>query len=481
MIEKSLKLRIDHFMVAVGVVVSLLTGLLVASNKRGFDFMAMGGIIGLLVLAMMAKRELLIYILILSSMLASGSARGFIIPYFRFNEVILILVCGVFILLQVAAKRSNPSVRGNTGNYGIVDFAFLMVFLTRVVLSVLLGAARGDVFDLMFFVRAFGVVQYYLIYRIVFSLVSDKKAINRIIHLLVLCSAVIGVIAVLQSMNLFGVRELITQWQMFGWRVTLAEQNYYLARGRGTSLLEGWNSLGAYSSMYIVFIVGWLQIVKPKRRTRIFFILALILNVLGLVSSGSFTGVVMLVVGLLLMQILLPRLGHKSIIKSGYLLLFILIGALAFFLFRDSIEGRISMQYGGGQQLLVPETMGARITLWSDYIIPYMVDHPISVLLGVGTKGITLEENYYLYLTWRYSIFALIAHLLLVFVLIKMSYHFLWKTTYYTRVLALGGFIMVIQLSVASLTGMYFEYSGVAETLWIVFGLLSASYTKLNG
>ena len=36
-------------------------------------------------------------------------------------------------------------------------------------------------------------------------------------------------------------------------------------------------------------------------------------------------------------------------------------------------------------------------------------------------------------------------------------------------------FILIIQLSVASLSGRYFDYSGVAETFWVIIALWSVN------
>ena len=211
-----------------------------------------------------------------------------------------------------------------------------------------------------------------------------------------------------------------------------------------------------------------------------FLLVAFMLDVIGLLASGSFTGVAMFVIGILIATILGQRVTGRAALRLPLVITIVLALGLGIYLLQSGIQNRLALQYpGNDMNLLLPSTMQGRINLWTSVYIPYITRNTEELILGLGPKGITgftVEENFYLYLILRYGLLGLCAYLFAIFYLIKLTYIYINKK--YSGLLgplALMSLIFMVQLSIASLSGRYFDYSGVAETLWVILALWSVN------
>jgi hypothetical protein len=413
-----------------------------------------------------------LYLLIFAIMFLSGIERGFIIPGMRLNEPILL-----FVAFAIISRQGLKSFQDHEAiiSVNIIDLLFLILLVGRGVIPFLWSLFRGITFGLDEAITVFAFLQHYLIFRLVLATVKNENSTKSLTYVLIFCGVVISFIAVLQIIDLFGVRNLITSLHIGGVQSEKARQAYVLSRGRAFSLLGSWNTLGSLMSMHLVLILSLMQALELKRSTVYLLVIAFLVDLIGLIASGSFTGLIIFVLGLFLMQSILGKGFINWLLKPKILLLVVFAIVLALAMFGQNIQGRLVAQYSGGQPALVPQTLEMRINLWKSTFLPYIAQNWDQLILGLGPTALGIEENYYLYLIMRYGLPGLIAYIVFIIAILKRSLISSRSSEGMTKALALATFIMLGQISLASLSARYFDYSGVSETLWITLGLWIAS------
>ena len=457
------------------VFICILSGYVIVSFPQ-YTFNILLGCVGLIFIQAVflpGKPDYLLYLILSAAMLTSGIQRGFLIPsiQLRPNELALIALAGIVFVRGLLFTRASNRL---SIAFGPIDLIFFVIFIGRGLIPSFVYLVRGNSFSMADIVTIFGFVQYYILYRVVLITIATKNASKTVIRVLILLSAIVAVLALFQALNVFGVRELLTTLKIGDGNIAFgAMQDYYVDRGRAYSLLGAWNTLGAYMAMNLSIIYVFYLCIKKGKKESFFLLVAFMLDVIGLLASGSFTGVALFVIGILIATILGQRVTGRAALSLTLVISVVLVLGLGVYLMRSGIQNRLAQQYGGNDvNLLLPSTLQVRIGLWMSVFIPYIKSSMGELFLGLGPKGIALEENYYLYLITRSGLLGLCAYLFAIFYLIKLMYKYSNKK--YKGLLgplALMSFILVVQLSIASLTGLYFDYSGVAETIWVILAL----------
>jgi hypothetical protein len=191
-----------------------------------------------------------------------------------------------------------------------------------------------------------------------------------------------------------------------------------------------------------------------------------------LLASGSFAGLGLTVVGILMLEVLENRLWASSrrlmpiILAMG--VLFVLVQPLLMPL----VEARLTYQYREGG--LMPQTLAYRIWIWTDVFWPHIVEHPIwgAYLEAPMSFAWRTPESQYISLLFRFGIIGLVAHLLWVTVMLRWLYRHFQTNHGLTRAIAASAFSILTMMSIAGLTNAVFYFSGAADFMWILFGLV---------
>lgn len=461
------------------VFICILAGYVIAGFPQ-YTYYILLGCVGLLFIQAVflpGKTDYLLYLILSATMLISGIPRGFPISSIplRPNELALVVLAGIVFVRGLLINRTQ---NGAPIVFGPIDLVFLVIFIGRGLIPSFVYLARGNSFSTDDIVTIFAFAQQYILYRVVLITVATKNTSKMVIHVLIFLSAIIAVLALFQALNIFGVRELLTTLKIGdGNLASGANQDRYLKFGRAYSLFGGWNTLGAYMAMNLSIIYVYYLSIKTGKKESFFLLVAFMLDVIGLLASGSFTGVALFVIGILLATILGQRATGRAALRLPLVISVVLALGLGVYLLQSGLQNRLTYQYRSTDaNLLLPVTLQARIDLWMSVFIPYIKSNMEQLILGLGPQGISIEENYYLYLITRYGLSGLCAYLFAIFYLIKLMYIYINKK--YNGLLgplALMSFILIIQLSVASLSGRYFDYSGVAETFWVIIALWSVN------
>jgi hypothetical protein len=157
-----------------------------------------------------------------------GIDRGVLLPLLRPNEALLLGLLSAlavrWLVLAVLRRARRP-------RFPALDGWFAVLALTGSALPLLWTVAQGRSLGLDEFLSAANVAKYYLVFVMVRAAVVSEEQVRRCLWVAMSVGAVVGVIAFLQSMRLFGVPELLaTYWAPFG-------QTQALSRGRGTATI----------------------------------------------------------------------------------------------------------------------------------------------------------------------------------------------------------------------------------------------------
>ncbi|MGH8899574.1 MAG: hypothetical protein ACRDZ4_21740 [Egibacteraceae bacterium] len=251
-----------------------------------------------LVVGVYVHPPLAAYVLLVATPLVAGIDRGAVLPVVRPHEAIALLVA-----TGLAARGLVALVTGRARRPGIrtLDAAIVLMAVTSSVLPLLWMAARGDSITTDDVLYALTLWKYYGIYLIVRWSVHTEDQVRRCLWLVMAASAVVAVVAILQSLNLFGVPELLSRYYAPGGRVE-DFQNF-----RGSSTLTYPIALADLMTFNLVIALGWFIRGERHRRT---LIVAAGLFLFGIVASGQFSGVIALFVGVVTVGLVTGCLGR---------------------------------------------------------------------------------------------------------------------------------------------------------------------------
>lgn len=414
---------------------------------------------------LLSRPGYIVYFLALAIPLTSGTARGAFVPFFRANEIILLMLAAASVAIFLIRKRPFRITW--------LDKLLLGYLAFRILLPIVLSLVRGDAIGGGNIKVLFGPIQYYLLFRVVVECIDKEVQIIRVLLCMLGGSAVVAIVGVLQALQIPGINEFLATYYP-------AERDFYtftfLASPRVTSLFAGdWNGCGLYMAMNVVLGLGTLHLYKKWWHQTIVLIV-IFLDLIVVFLTASFSGTAAMVFGLGVLFI--SSRQARAYLRPMLFLLPVIITLLAT-VFWNIVSDRLEMQFGASAESLVPHTWKVRLYLWQEVMWPHISDH---WLWGIGTVrfGWNFFESYYIFLMLTVGIFGLLAYLFFSGgVLIKLSGYRGDATWRGTIALIAGTFVM--QLLLANIAGGYFEFSGVTENLWLVLGFLIAGEVRGQG
>jgi hypothetical protein len=461
----SLMRWLSHWLLPV--VLAAIMGGVIGGMSIISPILALGAVVGLsFCLIAMSRQIVLCFVLIAATTLASGIVRGKIIPVLRPNEAVLVLAIGIMALVVLAHRRRILDME----RYGAIVQGFAMLIAGTVFIPVITYTIRGYTIGMSEAMSMIAPIQFFLVFWIFATLVRSDAARRMIILWMMICTAIVAVVGLLQAAGVSFVRNVLTVWYASGHTDAVSSGTI----ARITSLMGAWNVLGML--LMTTLLIGWSTLPAfSQPLPRAIMLASMVLSTLCLLASGSFAGILGLMMGIGIIEMLNGR-GLKNV---PLLLIVISVTGLLLLPFYPIIwpliEHRLSFQFDPRGNL-IPHTLEYRFWVWRDIFWPHIVANPIwgSYLSVPHFFAWGYEESQYIMLLFRYGAIGLFVHFFWIFASLIWIGRRMYSSNQLQRAIAIAGFTIIAVLSVASLTNVVFSYSGTAEYLWILFALTAA-------
>lgn len=417
--------------------------------------------------AALSKPIILCYLLVAAIALTSGINRGDSTPLLMPSKILLLVSVGVTLLVTLVRKRRQIGLSGYFGMTLIMLIGGVVFIPIAVYLEQGVELTFGNAFKMA------TQIQYVLMFWLFANAPESEKDRRRVIALMLVCAGVVAVVGLLQAVGIGFVTGFLDRFY------ASSHEEMAANAGRVTSLLGAWNSLGIF--LMLSFLVGLAilpEIDKPVMRAGTMVLMAL--SALCLVASGSYAGILGLIMGIPLIQALAKRK-----MRMVPILVLCSIGIfIAFLLFEPFLQPlvnkRLAYQYRDGG--LVPQTFLFRVEVWRDVFLPPILQHlPWAVYPTVPSSyAWQYEESQYILLLFRTGLSGLLGFLGWMALTIGWLNRALRTSTGFTSAMVTATLTLVIVLVIAGLTNEVFSFAGSIDYLWMMLGMIAGSKGALS-
>jgi hypothetical protein len=402
------------------------------------------------------------YLLIGLTPLIGGISRGAALPLLRPNEALAVLVGVALATRGIVLLRTGqvPKLRLDRVEVSMVLLAVFSSIVPLWWMTLRQVPITGD--DLQY---ALVLWKYLGLYALIRMSVSTDEQIRRCLVISVGAACIVSVLAILESLGLFGVpRLLATYYSPFGY-------DAYPARGSSTL---GLPAATADLLIYNLAIVSGLWMRSPRYRALLAPTAALL--VLGVLSAAEFSSAIGLAVAVVCIAV---------VTNSARLLgIFLPAGLSASVVLQPVLAGRLSgFQSASG----VPVSWTGRLHNLQGYFWPRLFSD-WNFLLGVRTAarvpvatqgtGYVWIESGYTWLLWGGGIPLLASFVFFAVVTAKRG----WDTAHrYAGAAGVAGialFVAIIVTTVLMLFDPHLTYRGAADDMFALIALAAPRPAK---
>jgi hypothetical protein len=416
---------------------------------------------GVLVGATALRPATAAYVLIGVTPLVAGIDRGLLIPVLRPNEALLVLVAAGLLARGVVRAASGPIPRLEVD---ATDASILLLALASSLLPLAWMAARGrhvEQDDLLYALMMWKYLGVYLIARVS---VRTERQVRRCLWIAMISAALVAILAVLQSLQLFGVPALLSRYY------TPYGNAQALLNNRGGSTLALPIVVADLLTFNLAIAVGLLV---RRRGPRWSLVVLGTLFVVGAIAAGQFSGVTALLLGVVVLALVTRRVR--------WLLGFVPAFFLATYTLRPVIERRLS---GFGTASGLPVSWVGRLhnlrgyfwpSLFSDWNFVLGVRPAARVATSTMATGYIWIESGYTWLLWSGGIPLLLAF---VFFLLANLRRYLPLARTREDAVGVAALAVVVALAVVGVLMVidpHLTYRGSADLLFALLGLVSGA------
>jgi len=397
------------------------------------------------------------YLVIGLTPLLVGINRGAALPLIRPNEALALLVGFALVTRGIAGLRSGqiPKLRLDRVEVSMVLLAIFSSVVPVVWMTLRQQPMTQD--DLLY---ALVLWKYLGLYVLVRMAVSTDRQIQRCLWISVGAAVIVAVLAILQSLGLFGVpRILATFYPPFGY-----SDSGFGARGSSTLALP---AATADVMVYNLAIVSglWMR----SRRHRLLLAPAAALLVVAALSAGEFSSAIGLVVAVVCIAL---------VTNSARLLrIFLPAGLIASQVLQPVFAARLS----GFQSVTgLPISWTGRLQNLQSYFWPQLVTN-WNVLFGVRpsaripvlsqSAGYVWIESGYTWLLWGGGIPLFASFVFFVLATAKRGWQAAHRNAGAASVAGIAAFVAIVVTTVLMTFDPHLTYRGSADLLFVLIAL----------
>jgi hypothetical protein len=167
-------------------------------------------VLGALTLLVWSRPTVAAYLIVGVTPLVVGIDRGTVIPVLRPNEALVAVLVGILCCRLAVNAMSGRVIE--LPRLLPVEWAFVAMAVASSVVPVAWLTAQGIQLTGDDVSYSLVMWKYLAVYAVVRLTVTDKSDVCRLIHIILATSSIVGIVAVLQVFNLFGVREPLARW-----------------------------------------------------------------------------------------------------------------------------------------------------------------------------------------------------------------------------------------------------------------------------
>ena len=228
--------------------------------------------------------------------LVAGVERGKFVPFLRPSEAVAVLVGGALLTRGLFISRARFSIP----RIGGLDAAILFLAVTGSIVPVLWMLARGKQLTQEDLLYAFQIWKYYAVFLIVRASVKTEPQVRKCLWVILASSSVVALIAILQSLQLFGVPGLISDYT--------GESESSTNDQRGMATIG--SSLAVADVMVFSLAIAAAWLIRGGARPAL-LIAAATACIFGLIAAAQFSGYLSLLVAVLVVGVITRRLGRS--------------------------------------------------------------------------------------------------------------------------------------------------------------------------
>ncbi len=454
--RSSLTLWIGLGAVAIGLGVAPLLSVAPALSVAGLSVL-------LLISAVVAYPPLAAYFVIGATPLIVGMDRGLVVPLVRPNEALALILAAALIAHALLNWAAGGSLRFRLTR---LDLTLLTLAATGSVIPLTWMLARGREITEDDILYAVVLWKYYALFLIVRTSVRTERQVRTCLWLSLGVGAVVGIIGILQALQLFGVPGLLASFY------SPDDDPSALTINRATSTLSHSQAV-ADVMVFNLAIAGGLLLRRAKQRQLLLG--ACVLFLFGALASGQFSGVLALLVGVLALGLITKQLSRVALLSlpAG------LVGALALRPVIDRRIGDIQNAEGGLPISWVSRLDNLETRFWPEIVSDY------NWLLGVQTAarvrpgGVSIYiESGHTWLLWTGGIPFFIAFFVFIWIALRSLARVARERTDAVGVAGIAGFVA---FSVVALTMIFDPHLTLRGSADLSFPLLALASVTPGG
>jgi lipopolysaccharide/colanic/teichoic acid biosynthesis glycosyltransferase len=392
--------------------------------------------------------------------LVMGIDRGQVLPLLRPNEAVLLLVAS-----GVCARRLWERLEGSAAPLRVgarrraVELSLLAMAGSASLIPLLWLKARGQPVTQDDVLYAITLWKYLVLYAVIRTAVRTQEEVRRCLGVILGSSAVVAVLAMLQSAGVAGIPGLLSR--IFG-----SAQADATSGGRGSSTLGSAIAVGDVCAFCAAISLAWLLVGNGRRRAAALTLLF----VAGSMGSGQFSGVLALLVAVVAVALVL-RQGRRVMQRVGP---YLLVAAVVLL---PVISQRLA-GFSGGH---LPSSWSNRLSNLETFFWPRL-GKDFGWLLGVQpaaripdphrAAGFVWIESGYTWLLWSGGLPLLIAFLVFLATglsALRNAVHFSVDPP--TRVAAVAGYAALWVFAVLMFFDPHLTLRGAADLFFPLLAL----------
>jgi hypothetical protein len=415
------------------------------------------------------------YALIASTPLIVGIDRGTLLPVLRPSEAVLLVVASALLARVALRHLAGHRMRFHPTR---LDLALLLLCITSSVLPLIWMYARDRAVTQDDIFHSLQLWKYYAIFLVIRASVRTEAEVRRCLAIALAVAVPVAVIAILQSLLLFGVTDLLARYY------TQFDEPAALEINRATATIGSSFAVANVMVFSLAIATGFLI---RSARYRYLLIALSFLFILGTFASGQFSAAIALTVGIVAIVFITGYVRRE-------MLLFVPAVVVAAVLLRPVVDRRLG---AFDSEEGVPSSWLSRLDNLRTFFWPRVFSDPLDFLLGVrasaripspewrqleGVPGdfIWIESGH-TWLLWTGGIPLLLAFLFFVWVAVRQMAHTARERTDAFGIAAIASFTAISIVAVLMTIDAGLTLRGSADLMFSLLALASAAPALAHG